>query len=142
MNEELKREIALRDKTHLLSDVAFPIDDKLYGYEAALTAAGVTVLCYEQFGSYQGEWWAQVQFPNGETYFVHDYFGSCTYCDAFEAEFDYDADKQPDYLHRLRDFGRNYLTNCFTKEQAIAEASKDLQWDQGAQAMVNWIQER
>lgn len=139
MSQALKQEVALRDKTHLLSDVAHPVDDKLWGYEKAMTAAGVTVAAYEQFGSYQGAWWAKVIFPNGERYFVTGSYGSCSGCDAFEAEFGWNDDKEPNYLHKLRDFGREYLTNCFTHEQAIAEASKDLKWDSDAQTMVDWI---
>lgn len=142
MNDALKQEVALRDKTHLLPDVAFPADDKLYGYEKALSAAGATVLGFEQFGSYQGEWWSEVQFPNGERYFVNGCYGSCSGCDAFEAEFGWNAEDEPNYLHKLRDFGREYLTNCFTQEQALAEASKNLDWDSGAQEMVDWIKGR
>ena len=134
-----KQEIALRDKTHLLPDVAIPVPEDSWAYEKALRAAGVEVIAFEQFGSYQGEWWAQVRFPNGEVYFVPGSFGSCSGCDAFEAEFGYKDETKPDYLHRLRDFGRNYLTDCHTKEQAIAEASKNLEWDSGAQAMIDWI---
>lgn len=137
-----KQEVALRDKTHLLADVAFPVPKDLYGYEKALTAAGVAVTDFEQFGSYQGDWWARVRFPNGETYFVTGSYGSCSGCDAFDAEFGWNDDEKPGYLHRLRDFGREYLTNCFTPEQAIQEASRNLEWDSGAQQMVDWIKER
>lgn len=51
-------------------------------------------------------------------------------------------DDRPDYLHKLRDFGREYLTNCFTQEQAVAEASRNLEWDSDAQSMVDWIKAR
>ena len=55
-------------------------------YQEALEAAGATVHAFEFFGSYQGDWWAKVTY-NGETGWVHGSYGSCSGCDAFEAEF-------------------------------------------------------
>ena len=136
-----KQEIALRDKRHLVPDMAFPVGETS-GYEAALTATGVKVLGYETFGSYQGDWWAEVQFPNGEVYFVSGSYGSCSGCDAFEAEFGRADEEEPNYLHRLKDFGRDYLTDCMTKEQAIEQASANLSWDTDAQSMVDWLASR
>lgn len=140
MSTERKNEIAKRDWSHLVSaDVAAPPPEGSYGYTAALWAAGVEVLAFEQFGSYQGEWWAKVRFPNGAIGWVSGSYGSCSGCDAFEGEFGYDAEDKPDYLHRLRDFGRDYLTNVSTFEQAVQEASRHLDWDTSAQEMVDWI---
>lgn len=136
-----KQEIALRDKRHLVSDEAFSVGDA-DGYEAALTATGVKVLGYKTFGSYQGDWWAEVQFPNGEVYFVNGSYGSCSGCDAFEAEFGWSDEDKPNYLHRLKDFGREYLSDCMTREQAIEHASANLSWDLDAQDMVDWISAR
>lgn len=134
-----KTDIALRNKLHLVCDEVGPIPKGLYGYDKALTAAGVKVLDREEFGSYQGEWWAQVQFPNGEIYYVTGYYGSCSGCDAFAGEFGVFDDEKPDYLHRLKDFGRDYLENCFTLDEAIAEASKNIKWDADAAEMVAWL---
>lgn len=135
-----KQEIALRDKTHLLTDVAFEPKKDLDGYHLALDCAGVEVLDYETFGSYQGQWIAKVRFPNGETYFVSDYYGSCSGCDAFEAEFGWSADKEPNYAHKLRDFGREFLTNCRTYEQALAEFSEHV-YGADDEALLAWIRE-
>lgn len=139
MNDERKNEIALRDKRHLLSDVAHQPPSDAADYASSLWASGVKVLAFEAFGSYQGDWWAKVQFPNGEIYFVNGSYGSCSGCDSFQAEFDYSDNEQPDYLHRLKEFGRDYLTDCRTFDQALEEASKDLEWDTDAQTMVDWI---
>ncbi len=141
-NLALRCEVLGRDKTALLGDALNPVPEGVEGYDAALTAAGVAVVASQSFGSYQGDWWAQVRFTNGEEYFVTGSFGSCSYCDAFEAEFDYGASEQPDYLHRLAAFGRNYLECCYTLEQAIAKASENLSWDCDAEEMVEWLRSR
>jgi hypothetical protein len=136
----MNTELALRDKRHLISaDIAIQPPGNAGGYESALWATGVAVLGWEQFGSYQGDWFALILFPNGEKYFIHDYYGSCSGCDAFEAEFGYDSQGKSDYLHRLRDFGREYLADCMTYEQAVAEASLNLTWDHDAEQAVDWV---
>jgi len=58
------------------------------GYRTAMEAAGATVLAYESFGSYQGDWFALVVY-GGKTFWVHGSYGSCSGCDAFCAEFDF-----------------------------------------------------
>ncbi len=108
------------------------------GYKEALEAAGCKVLAFEEFGSWQGTWLAFVEY-NGEKGIVEGAFGSCSYCDAFEAEFDryghepaivdgkYFVDRERDWPdnpctkeeydaavaaehQRLIDFGKSYLT--------------------------------
>lgn len=140
---ERKDEIALRDKTHLLPDIAVQPPEGGSGYEAALWAAGVKVRAYKTFGSYQGDWWAEVELPDGEIGFVNGFFGSCSHCDAFEVEFGYwDAENSPDYLRRLRDFGRRYLTDVRSADAAIAEASRNIEWDSDASEMTDWLKAR
>jgi len=56
-------------------------------YEGALRAGGANVLTFQQFGSYQGEWYAKVEF-DGRTGWVSGSHGSCSGCDAIEADFD------------------------------------------------------
>lgn len=146
-----KQEIALRDKSHLLSaDIAVkPPESSGGGYEDSLWATGVKVLAFSEFGDYQGTWWARIEFPNGEKYFVKDHFGSCSVCDSFQAEFDgryvddtwTSAKDMPDYLHKLRDFGRQFLADCRTTEQALAEAAENSSWDMEAETVVAWIKE-
>ena len=139
----MNTEIALRDKRHLLTDIAVqPPKEAQYGYESALWATGVKVLAFAEFGSYQGNWWAHVEFPNGERYFIEGSYGSCSGCDSFQAEFsDWNAVEKPDYLHRLRDFGLDYLMDCMTQEQAQVEAARNIDWDLEAQQMVDWVKE-
>lgn len=137
--DELKQEIALRDKSHLLTDVAHQPPDGAYGYEAALWSTGVKVLGWKSFGSYQGDWLAHVEFPNGERYFIKDYYGSCSGCDAFESDMGYADEEAPDYLHRLKDFGRRYLNDCMTKEQAEKAVSENIEWDSEAPEMLEWV---
>lgn len=78
-------------------------------YSSALEAAGCTVLEFEHFGSYQGEWLAVVDHQGGFGV-IEGSYGSCSGCDAFEAEFgwgvcsDDDDDKE-----RLASFGESYL---------------------------------
>lgn len=132
MTEPTKQDIVSLNKLHLVCDEVRPLPDNIGDYKLALHAAGVDVLDYESFGSYQGEWWAKVKFPNDELYFVNGYFGSCSGCDSFEAEFGWRDDERPDYAHRLKDFGRDYLETCYTREQAIEKASEMVEWLKGA----------
>lgn len=82
------------------------------GYQAAVEAAGYEVLAYELFGSYQGQWMMKVRDPeSGEIGYIHDWFGSCTVCDSFQAEFcdfGWDDEDSDEYQQRLREFGERY----------------------------------
>ena len=135
------------------------------GYVKALEEAGAIVHDFKNFGSWQGDWWAKVTYGNMEG-FVHGAFGSCTVCDAFQAEFHsvmhthpdgtmvfggYDVDEVflddceecANTQKRLREFGLRYLDNSFfTKEEALEKAKKDMSWDVEADEMVKWIEER
>lgn len=127
-------------------------------YEQAMEAAGAKVLAFEQFGSYQGDWWALVEFQDKRG-FVHGYYGSCSGCDAFEGEFGYSNDPwcdqhsyRPDADckgcqeakakrdEKLAAFGKDYLDVIVPRETAVVEASKNLEWDGDAQAVVDWLQ--
>lgn len=109
------------------------------GYIKALEAAGASVIAYEQFGSYQGEWWAKVSYE-GCIQYVNGAFGSCSYCDAFESEFGYAEEDEEGYQERLSDFGRTYLEGCsYSLEEAIEQASRYSSWDSEAKDMVEWL---
>ena len=108
-------------------------------YEEAMTAAGANVLRFEQFGSYQGDWFALVQY-NSETGWVHGSYGSCSGCDAFEGEFGWSDHERADYQERLADFGRGYLDGLLTQEQALAEARRYIEWDSDAADMVAFLE--
>lgn len=110
-------------------------------YQSAMEAAGAQVHDFEQFGSYQGEWWAFVTYK-GVTGWVNGSYGSCSGCDAFEAEFGYGHEDDEDYIPRLIAFGEGYLDYILTQEEAIKEASRNLEWDTDAEAMVAFIKSK
>lgn len=129
-------------------------------YEEALEAAGAVVHAFGQFGDYQGTWWAKVTY-NGEVGWTNGSYGSCSGCDAFEAEFGFtdrgcdehrDSPRPEDCLDckqvedayniRLADFGRSYLDDMlWTTEKALEEASRNLEWDSEAKDVVKFIKE-
>lgn len=118
-------------------------------YCEAMEAAGATVHQYEEFGSYQGDWYAKVTYK-GETGWVHGWYGSCSGCDSFQAEFDYNSNYCNDhkysydekfkstcsacieqgnnYNKRLAEFGENYLMQLMTQEEAEKDVSS---YDEG-----------
>ena len=76
-------------------------------YRDSLEAAGARVIAFEHFGDWQGSWVALVELPTGERGWVQGAFGSCDYCDAFQAQFDWDSDFAcEDVQQRLAQFGR------------------------------------
>ena len=111
-------------------------------YCEAMEAAGAEILCYKSFGSYQGDWWTKVKY-NGNTFWVHGSYGSCSGCDAFQAEFDreeeqchehlYNYQHEPcvacdkakeTYTEKLADFGKSYLVaGEYTQKEAEKQAS-------------------
>lgn len=127
-------------------------------YREALQAAGAEVLEAKYFGSYQGDWYALVNY-NGSKQWVHGSYGSCSGCDAFCAEFDFDGDdngceehryeKQADctackertveYQRRLANFGKSYLDNAMTQVEAEKIAAEHLEWDSEAQEMLDFL---
>ena len=106
------------------------------GYKMCLEKAGANVLDFKKFGSYQGDWLAFVEYK-GEKGIVQGSYGSCSYCDSFEAEFGYGSQPEMnggkfykngdtwdednactegeynealrEYEERLSDFGKTYL---------------------------------
>ena len=113
------------------------------GYAHALRTAGAEVVDFKEIGSYQGTWGAVVDFQ-GQRSLVTGYYGSCSVCDAYQANFGWSSD-EPYYdnesdkyytdrwmeieitkekaeeisqKHRqeLIDFAMSYLRNPMTKE--------------------------
>lgn len=127
-------------------------------YREALEAAGAKIHALEYFGSYQGDWYALVTYE-GETGFVHGYFGSCTVCDAFQSEFgwtdddrgcadhsyDYDdscedcLESTVTYRARLVDFGKSYLTDLKGFYAVCDELKERLDWDSESEVALEWI---
>lgn len=111
-----------------------------YGYTSALEAAGCEILEFKEFGSYQGEWLACVNY-NGEIGVVEGWYGSCSGCDAFQSEFDWDSEETPDYEERLASFGESYLPTL-PFEHYITQYTqriKDNEWDNEVKEMLETI---
>ncbi len=104
-------------------------------YTDALEYAGAEIHAYEEFGSYQGEWWALVTY-NGETGWINGDYGSCSGCDAFEASFSWGRDKTD---KAVRDFAKDYLDTMMGQNEAEARAAKYSSWDLEADKMVAFI---
>ena len=112
-------------------------------YESALRAAGCEVLQFEEFGSYQGEWFALVD-HGGDLGVVSGRYGSCSGCDAFEAEFGWGEDEESEeYAVRLADFGASYLpplpVSHYIRE--YEEKSKGDWFDSEDQEILNKLRE-
>lgn len=109
-------------------------------YEHALKAAGAAVIDFEYFGEYSGQWFAKVSY-NGETGWIQDWFGSCSHCDAFDAEFDFSEPDETDevYNQRLAEFGRRYLGAILPAQHFLPELDEKAEWDGDAADAAVWI---
>lgn len=109
-------------------------------YRDSLEAAGAEVLNFAKFGDYSGQWFAKVRY-NGETGWIQDWYGSCSYCDAFQAEFDWDSDFvcEEDVQQRLVQFGRSYLDDLQTTEQVLRQYDGAADWDSESADAALWI---
>ena len=107
-------------------------------YQSALEAAGAKILRFEQFGSYQGEWVALVEYK-GETGWVMGSYGSCSECDAFESEFGWDAEEQDDYQDHLKSFGEGYLNGLMTTEKTATYFDESAEWDAESESAASSV---
>lgn len=126
------------------------------GYAQALEANGVVIKQYKEFGDYQGTWIALLE----DGRFIEGSYGSCSGCDAFQAEFDYGTEElvlqedgkyhednfswndvisneQADehnkkHFERLRTFGQGYLNSSETKEEIIKRYAEKIKDDEWA----------
>lgn len=108
--------------------------DEMQSYEGSLKMAGAEVHAFQEFGDYQGTWWAKVTYK-GKTGWISGSYGSCSGCDAFQAEFDYGQG----HPSELAKFGEGYLDPIMTQEEALKEASENLSWDHEAEEVVKFI---
>lgn len=86
-------------------------------YEDAFAAVpGVTVEWCRYCGGYSGTLIARLKIDgvDGPRY-VLDYFGSCSGCDAYEAEIGY-LDPTPE---KLTEFGRSYVEDALTLDEVL-----------------------
>lgn len=129
------------------------------GYQKCMELAGANVILFERFGSYQGDWWAKVEYE-GKTGWVTGSYGSCSGCDAFEAEFGFEShyedeenyegyhdcydlkdgcEKCEELKNKMAEFGEQYLDDIMSQEEAEEKASENLDWDMDAQEMIDFI---
>lgn len=126
-------------------------------YEKAIELAGAEILACEYFGSYQGDWYAKVKY-NGKVGWVVGSYGSCTGCDAFQAEFGWDTHKHIDNMYydpidygfkdgceecdilkkRLIAFGKVYLDDMITQDEAEQQALKN-SWDMSCEEIIAYL---
>ena len=102
-------------------------------YEQAIEANGVEIYDIKYFGSYQGDWWAYTNIG-----FIYGCYGSCSGCDAFQAEFGWEEPTK----EKLKEFGKSYVECPYTYEEALEKASENLEWDYEAKEMVEWIKSK
>ncbi len=107
------------------------------GYCDAIEAAGAEVLAFGEFGSYQGDWYAKVKWE-GQTVLVGGAYGSCSGCDAFEAEFMSTLHPTPEALAA---FGRTYLADPLDSAKARADAVEQAEWDVDSRDIIKWFDE-
>ena len=108
-------------------------------YRQALEAAGANVLVFDSFGDWQGSWIALVEYQ-GEVGWVQGAFGSCSYCDAFESEFEWDSDFVcEDVRDRLAQFGRTYLDDLMTTEEVLSHYDPHADWDSDSASAAAWV---
>lgn len=94
------------------------------GYQKALEAAGAVITEYKEFGSYQGSWFALLN----DGRLVEGSYGSCSGCDAYQAEFD--SWNSDDEIIK-QDDGKYYRDNRYWDEDEViteeeaAEQSKN-----------------
>lgn len=140
----------------------------LTSYESTLEAAGAEVLSFKEFGSYQGEWLAKVNF-NNEIGWVRGYYGSCSGCDALQAEFNYtdepefyqgkwykngntwddeyviteeEAQREKQlFQDRLCNFGKSYLDALYSQDMIEKLVSENIEWDSSAEDMLKFVKE-
>jgi hypothetical protein len=111
-------------------------------YHEALTAAGAKILAFDKFGSYQGDWIAKVEY-DGDVFWLRDYYGSCSGCDAFERDVGYRWNEPEEiYAKRVAEFGRGYLepSERLTYDEVHKIASEHTAWDSNAEEMVKFVE--
>lgn len=109
------------------------------GYEWALEVAGAKVLAYKSFGSYQGDWFAKVEYKDKKGWIKGSY-GSCSVCDAWKSEAGYMSRTKKEWKKLCTNFAQEYLNNILTFEEVLSEAKENLSWDLEAKGMVEWLE--
>lgn len=110
------------------------------GYQKAIEACGLEVEKFKEFGSYQGDWIAILK--DGRV--VSGSYGSCSGCDAFQAEFDWGADELPDYNQKLATFAKSYVDGAESLEDIIkryeVKCEGEYVWDDDKE-ILEWLKQ-
>lgn len=108
--------------------------EDVYSYEDCFALyPGVTEVEAKYYGSYQGEFLCRIVY-NGEILYIHDWYGSCSGCDAFEAEFAWSSSKTK---KNLINFAKSYIGAALPKEKMIKYLEHELdEWDTEKREML------
>lgn len=104
-------------------------------YITALEAAGMKVLADREFGDYQGDWIALVEY-NGEIGYIQDCYGSCSGCDSYESDVGYDATPE-----QIREFGLRYTDQIVSYDLLMKKYQEQGKWDREANDVVKFLEE-
>lgn len=109
-------------------------------YQWCLEQAGAKVLAFKTFGSYQGDWFAKVEYE-GNVFWINDYYGSCSGCDAFESDMprhhDWDKGYEKD---KVIEFGKKYLAEAKTFEEVLNYTKTHSDYDCEADDMLKFLE--
>lgn len=125
----------------------FKLDQEYFDkncYHWALEKACATVHAFKEFGSYQGDWYAKVSYE-GKDGWSQGSYGSCSGCDSFQAELSSDYDENYSDLGYRKEsvikFGKEYLEEIVSKEDALKEAKRNIEWDMDAENIVKFMED-
>ena len=97
-------------------------------YTECLEKAGAEIHAYDYQDDYQGTAIAYLTYE-GKTGFVSWSFGSCSHCDAYEGmQWEWRHKSEEELLAAEIEFGKEYLSNIMTKEEALDRYPKST-WD-------------
>lgn len=82
---------------------------------------------------------------SGQSGYIEGDYGSCSGCDAFEAEFGFCDETKPDYQERLAKFGEGYLHGLVTLEHLTSiyrkKCEESYAWDDDKEILA-WLEEQ
>jgi len=97
---------------------------KVNSYEDCFKAYPDTkVLEAKYYGSYQGEFLCKI-IHKGEAFYIHDWYGSCSGCDSFQAEFGFQWDGSPE--DKVIQFAKPYIESALPRDKMLAFLKKEI----------------
>lgn len=111
------------------------------GYQEAIEAAGAKIKTFKTFGDYQGTWMALTE--DGKI--ISGAYGSCSGCDALQAEFDWDSEETPGYQEHLKIFGQSYINSAETLDETIKryeiKITDEYAWEEDKE-ILKWLKQQ